>query len=208
MNSSCLVRVMSFSLLSATLTVNTATLAVNLIGCLAWMCGGGGATNFGMAFLWLILFTPCSYVCWFRPIYKAFKWDGAGVELAFLPHHICPDGCFCLHAGLIAPSTSWPSSSSSWPRWWSASSRLLVFLVGECGKDRDPHMGLYLFKFICFLTGCSLVSPGSGWLATITFFSTNIGSAVVMLIPTIMFTAVAVLSFIALSKVNQTTGHS
>lgn len=54
-------------------TVNTATLAVNLIGCLAWMCGGGGATNFGMAILWLILFTPCSYVCWFRPIYKAFK---------------------------------------------------------------------------------------------------------------------------------------
>lgn len=42
----------------------------------------------------------------------------------------------------------------------------------------------------------------SGWLATITFFSTNIGSAVVMLIPTIMFTAVAVLSFIALSKVS------
>lgn len=41
----------------------------------------------------------------------------------------------------------------------------------------------------------------SGWLATITFFSTNIGSAVVMLIPTIMFTAVAVLSFVALSKV-------
>ncbi|KTG45035.1 hypothetical protein cypCar_00028793 [Cyprinus carpio] len=94
--------------------LNSATLAVNLIGCLAWMCGGGGATNFGMAILWLILFTPCSYVCWFRPIYKAFN----------------------------------------------------------------------------------------GWLATITFFSTNIGSAVVMLIPTIMFTAVAVLSFIALTKVH------
>ena len=41
----------------------------------------------------------------------------------------------------------------------------------------------------------------SGWLATITFFSTNVGSAVVMLIPTIMFTAVAVLSFIALTRV-------
>ncbi|MGH0114719.1 UNVERIFIED_CONTAM: hypothetical protein FKN15_038236, partial [Acipenser sinensis] len=53
--------------------LNSITLAMNLIGCLAWMCGGGGAVNFGMAVLWLILFTPCSYVCWFRPIYKAFK---------------------------------------------------------------------------------------------------------------------------------------
>uniref|UniRef100_A0A4W5KTQ0 Secretory carrier-associated membrane protein n=1 Tax=Hucho hucho TaxID=62062 RepID=A0A4W5KTQ0_9TELE len=59
---------------------NSATLAVNLIGCLAWMCGGGGATNFGMAILWLILFTPCSYVCWFRPIYKEGLVVMTGVE--------------------------------------------------------------------------------------------------------------------------------
>lgn len=55
------------------LTVNSATLAVNLIGCFAWMFGGGGVTNFGLAIIWLLMFTPCSYVCWFRPIYKAFK---------------------------------------------------------------------------------------------------------------------------------------
>ena len=66
---------------SVMLTVNSATLAVNLIGCLAWMCGGGGATNFGMAILWLILFTPCSYVCWFRPIYKALKWAAPTLSL-------------------------------------------------------------------------------------------------------------------------------
>lgn len=53
--------------------VNSITLAVNLVGCLAWLIGGGGAVNLGLAILWLILFTPCSYVCWFRPIYKAFK---------------------------------------------------------------------------------------------------------------------------------------
>ncbi|XP_028920949.1 secretory carrier-associated membrane protein 5 isoform X3 [Ornithorhynchus anatinus] len=95
--------------------VNSITLAVNLIGCLAWLIGGGGAVNFGLAFLWLILFTPCSYVCWFRPIYKAFN----------------------------------------------------------------------------------------GWIATISFFGTNVGAAVVMLIPTIMFTVVAVFAFIALSMVHK-----
>ena len=41
----------------------------------------------------------------------------------------------------------------------------------------------------------------SGWLATISFFSYNIFIALIMLIPTIMFTAVASLSFIALTKV-------
>uniref|UniRef100_A0A4W5L476 Secretory carrier-associated membrane protein n=1 Tax=Hucho hucho TaxID=62062 RepID=A0A4W5L476_9TELE len=62
---------------------NSATLAVNLIGCLAWMCGGGGATNFGMAILWLILFTPCSYVCWFRPIYKVHNmYRGTGGSMS------------------------------------------------------------------------------------------------------------------------------
>ncbi|XP_048354855.1 secretory carrier-associated membrane protein 4-like [Sphaerodactylus townsendi] len=49
------------------------TLGVNLIACLAWWIGGGSGVNFGLAILWLISFSPCSYVCWFRPIYKAFR---------------------------------------------------------------------------------------------------------------------------------------
>ncbi|KAJ0069213.1 hypothetical protein NL108_003114, partial [Boleophthalmus pectinirostris] len=125
---------------------NSATLAVNLIGCLAWMCGGGGAANFGLAILWLILFTPCSYVCWFRPIYKAFKTDSSFNFMAFF---------FVFMAQVV------------------------ITIIQTVGI---PGWG------VC------------GWLATITFFSTNIGSAVVMLIPTIMFTAVAVLSCIALTK--------
>ncbi|TNN00169.1 hypothetical protein fugu_011415 [Takifugu bimaculatus] len=129
--------------------LNTATLAVNLIGCLAWMCGGGGATNFGMAFLWLILFTPCSYVCWFRPIYKAFKTDSSFNFMAFF---------FVFMAQVV------------------------ISIIQTVGI---PGWG------VC------------GWLATITFFSTNVGSAVVMLIPTIMFTAVAVLSFIRSVKGSQ-----
>ncbi|XP_035273332.1 secretory carrier-associated membrane protein 5-like isoform X1 [Anguilla anguilla] len=128
--------------------LNSATLGVNLIGCLAWMLGGGGVTNFGMAILWLILFTPCSYVCWFRPIYKAFKTDSSFNFMAF----------FFVFMAQVAISII---QSIGIPGW------------GVCG-----------------------------WLATIAFFGTNIGSAVVMLIPTVMFTAVAVLSFIALTKVH------
>ncbi|XP_041034346.1 secretory carrier-associated membrane protein 5 isoform X3 [Carcharodon carcharias] len=127
--------------------LNSITLAVNLIGCLAWLIGGGGAVNFGLAFLWLILFTPCSYVCWFRPIYKAFKSDSSFNFMAFF---------------------------------FTFMAQLVISIIQAVGI---PGWG------VC------------GWIATITFFGTNVGSAVVMLIPTVMFTAVSVLSFIALTKI-------
>ncbi|MGH0185324.1 UNVERIFIED_CONTAM: hypothetical protein FKN15_017897 [Acipenser sinensis] len=58
-------------------------MAVNLIACLAWWIGGGSGANFGLAFVWLILFSPCSYVCWFRPLYKALKTDSSFNFMAF-----------------------------------------------------------------------------------------------------------------------------
>ncbi|XP_076775528.1 secretory carrier-associated membrane protein 4 isoform X3 [Arvicanthis niloticus] len=54
-----------------------ATLGVNLVACLAWWIAGGAGANFGLALLWLVIFTPCSYVCWFRPAYKAFRADSS-----------------------------------------------------------------------------------------------------------------------------------
>uniref|UniRef100_A0A8C3CH74 Secretory carrier-associated membrane protein n=1 Tax=Cairina moschata TaxID=8855 RepID=A0A8C3CH74_CAIMO len=45
-----------------------------------------------------------------------------------------------------------------------------------------------------------------GWIAAISFFGTNVGSAVVMLIPTILFTGMAVFSFIALTMVRRQGG--
>lgn len=53
--------------------VYSGTLCLNVISCIAWWAGGGSATNFGFSLLWLILFSPCSYTCWFRPLYKAFR---------------------------------------------------------------------------------------------------------------------------------------
>ncbi|KAK9409147.1 secretory carrier-associated membrane protein 4 [Crotalus adamanteus] len=59
------------------------TLSVNLIASLAWWIGGDTGTNFGLAILWLVLFSPCSYVCWFRPVYKAFRSDSSFNFMAF-----------------------------------------------------------------------------------------------------------------------------
>ncbi|XP_047566776.1 secretory carrier-associated membrane protein 4 isoform X4 [Lutra lutra] len=60
-----------------------ATLAVNLVACLAWWIAGGSGANFGLALLWLLLFSPCGYVCWFRPAYKAFRADSSFNFMAF-----------------------------------------------------------------------------------------------------------------------------
>ncbi|KAG5263798.1 hypothetical protein AALO_G00268710 [Alosa alosa] len=125
-----------------------ATLAVNFVGCLAWMFGGGGVTNFGMSIMWLILFTPCSYVCWFRPIYKAFKTDSSFHFMAFF---------FVFMA------------------------QVFISIIQAIGI---PGWG------VC------------GWLGTISFFGTSIFSSIIMLVPTLMFTAMATLSFIALTKVH------
>lgn len=60
-------------LLSSLSAVYSGTLCMNVISCIAWWAGGGSATNFGFSLLWLLLFSPCSYTCWFRPLYKAFR---------------------------------------------------------------------------------------------------------------------------------------
>ncbi|KAK3770512.1 hypothetical protein RRG08_004223 [Elysia crispata] len=53
-------------------------LILNVIGSLAYFIEDteGGAT-FGLSILWLILFTPCSFICWYRPLYKAFRSDSS-----------------------------------------------------------------------------------------------------------------------------------
>uniref|UniRef100_A0A8C5PVS0 Secretory carrier-associated membrane protein n=1 Tax=Leptobrachium leishanense TaxID=445787 RepID=A0A8C5PVS0_9ANUR len=42
--------------------------------CIHWtISNASGGVDFGLSILWLILFTPCAFVCWYRPIYKAFR---------------------------------------------------------------------------------------------------------------------------------------
>lgn len=56
----------------------TANLLLNLISSLAVFCVSADAgVGFGLAILWALLFTPCSFVCWFRPVYKAFRSDSS-----------------------------------------------------------------------------------------------------------------------------------
>ena len=54
-------------------------LCLNFLGSLAYFIAkpSDGGSTFGLSILWLILFTPCSFVCWYRPLYKAFRSDSS-----------------------------------------------------------------------------------------------------------------------------------
>ncbi|XP_012659999.1 secretory carrier-associated membrane protein 4 [Otolemur garnettii] len=125
------------------------TLGVNLVACLAWWISGGSGANFGLAFLWLLLFTPCSYVCWFRPAYKAFRADSSFNFMAF----------FFIFGAQFVLTVIQAIGFSGW---------------GACG-----------------------------WLAAITMFKTNVGAAVVMLLPAIMFSLSAVMMAVMIMKVHK-----
>ncbi|XP_008330163.1 secretory carrier-associated membrane protein 3 [Cynoglossus semilaevis] len=59
--------------------LGTGTLLFNLISSLAMFCvdPSGSGVGLGLAILWALLFAPCSFVCWYRPIYKAFRSDSS-----------------------------------------------------------------------------------------------------------------------------------
>ncbi|XP_018019244.1 secretory carrier-associated membrane protein 1 isoform X2 [Hyalella azteca] len=52
-------------------------LLLNMLGGLAILFSNGEAVTFGLGLLYLLLFTPVSYVCWFRTVYKAFRDDSS-----------------------------------------------------------------------------------------------------------------------------------
>lgn len=61
--------------------VHSATLFLNVLACLAYFtANAANAVDFGLAILWFILFTPVSFVCWYRPVYKAFRCTASEVS--------------------------------------------------------------------------------------------------------------------------------
>ncbi|XP_075875117.1 secretory carrier membrane protein 2, like [Nelusetta ayraudi] len=57
---------------------HSATLFLNVLACLAYFCANAShGVDFGLSILWFVLFTPVAFICWYRPVYKAFRSDSS-----------------------------------------------------------------------------------------------------------------------------------
>ncbi|XP_031825446.1 secretory carrier membrane protein [Nomia melanderi] len=52
-------------------------MVLNVIGGFVLLLSHGEFSTFGLGILYLILFTPFSFLCWFRPAYRAFQHDSS-----------------------------------------------------------------------------------------------------------------------------------
>ncbi|XP_075302515.1 secretory carrier-associated membrane protein 1-like isoform X4 [Opisthocomus hoazin] len=85
--------------------VHTVTLFLNIFGCLAWFyIDATRGVDFGLSILWFLLFTPCSFVCWYRPLYRAFRSDSSFRFFVFFFVYICQ---FAVHVLQAAGFQRW-----------------------------------------------------------------------------------------------------
>ena len=61
---------------SFTISAHVTLLVANLTTSLFYLFAGGESSwaTFGLALIYTFLFSPASFVCWFRPVYKAFRY--------------------------------------------------------------------------------------------------------------------------------------
>lgn len=79
--------------------MSAGVLFFNLLGSLAWFTVNVDVgTHFGLSILWLLLFTPCSFICWYRPVYKAFRSDSSFNFFSFFLVFFIQDIVFVLQS--------------------------------------------------------------------------------------------------------------
>ncbi|XP_025774257.1 secretory carrier-associated membrane protein 2 isoform X2 [Prionailurus viverrinus] len=77
--------------------LHSVTLFLNLLACLAWfLVDSTNGVNFGLSILWFIIFTPCAFLCWYRPIYKAFRSDNSFSFFVFFFVFFCQIGIYII----------------------------------------------------------------------------------------------------------------
>ncbi|XP_074989060.1 secretory carrier-associated membrane protein 2 isoform X2 [Caretta caretta] len=79
--------------------LHSVTLLLNLLACLAWFTiHSYRGVDFGLSILWFVLFTPCAFLCWYRPIYKACRSDSSFSFFVFFLIFFCQIAIYIIQA--------------------------------------------------------------------------------------------------------------
>lgn len=73
-------------------------LFINLIASLTYfitLTTTTAGTTFGLSIAYFFMYTPCSFICWYRPVYKAFRSDSSVNFFIFFFVFFC-QGCTCV----------------------------------------------------------------------------------------------------------------
>nr|XP_058150492.1 secretory carrier-associated membrane protein 2 isoform X1 [Dasypus novemcinctus] len=77
--------------------LHSVTLFLNLLACLAWFSTDSTrGVDFGLSILWFLIFTPCAFICWYRPTYKAFRSDNSFSFFVFFFVFFCQIGIYII----------------------------------------------------------------------------------------------------------------
>lgn len=158
---------LTYVLLSLSLyaAVHAGTLLANLVGCLAWFfVDVSRGVDFGLSILWFLLFTPCSFVCWYRPLYGAFRYgsdtpEGAAPRLccwcAFFLFSVCRSDSsfrfflfFFVYICQFGIYVIQCIGITSWGTRWGAGSGLDLASVRR--RDRSNLLGIPLHSRVSF----------------------------------------------------------
>lgn len=160
------------------LPVHAGTLFVNMFGCLALFCvDASHGVDFGLAMLWFLLFTPCSFVCWYRPLYGAFRW--AGRLRSLLPQWTGAGTCLvrvkqkariaptCMHArvrgGQLTSPCSYVLAYFPFSPCLTVVTQNSVYYLGKMPcKDTDKDFiqtGAFIFNGVLISDGFELFTP-------------------------------------------------
>uniref|UniRef100_A0A3Q1NFI0 Secretory carrier-associated membrane protein n=2 Tax=Bos TaxID=9903 RepID=A0A3Q1NFI0_BOVIN len=104
--------------------LHSVTLFLNLLACLAWfLVDTSRGVDFGLSILWFVIFTPCAFLCWYRPIYKAFRSDNSFSFFVFFFVFFCQIGIYIIQligipslGDRCTPCTAGQGPASSRPR--------------------------------------------------------------------------------------------
>ncbi|XP_068927257.1 secretory carrier-associated membrane protein 2 [Petaurus breviceps papuanus] len=123
--------------------LHSVTLFLNLLACLAaFSAHDYRGVDFGLSILWFVLFTPCAFVCWYRPIYKAFRSDNSFSFFVFFFVFFCQIAIYVIQ---LVGLPGW--GNSGW-----------IVAMSTVNSDSPVPVSVIMMVVAGFFTLCAVLS--------------------------------------------------